>query len=82
MKGFWKGFGKVREAQILDFRTFFDVFSMSFFKRDSEGEKLGHISLPPFDVGSAVTPLLGRGKERGAITADQIFAKNVEMGQL
>ena len=31
--GFW-------EAKILDFRTFFDVFSMSFFKRASEDEKI------------------------------------------
>ena len=31
--------GGVWEAKILDFRTFFDVFSMSFFKRGSEGEK-------------------------------------------
>ena len=31
--GFW-------EAKILDFRTFFDVFSISFFKRGSEGEKI------------------------------------------
>ena len=29
-----------REAEILDFRTFFDVFSMSFFKRASEDEKI------------------------------------------
>mgnify|MGYP001337741063 CR=1 FL=1 len=28
------------EAKILDFRTFFDVFSMSFFKRGSEGQKI------------------------------------------
>ena len=32
-----EGFG---EAKILDFRTFFDVFSISFFKRGSEGEKI------------------------------------------
>ena len=31
--GFW-------EAKILDFRIFFDVFSMSFFDRNSEGEKI------------------------------------------
>ena len=30
---FWK-------AKIFDFRTFFNVFSMSFFKRGSEGEKI------------------------------------------
>ena len=32
--------GRVWEAKIIDFRTFFDVFSMSFFKRASEGEKI------------------------------------------
>ena len=32
--------GGVWEPKILDFRTFFDVFSMSFFKRASEGEKI------------------------------------------
>ena len=32
--------GGVWEAEILDFRNFFDIFSMSFFKRSSEGEKI------------------------------------------
>ena len=32
--------GWFREAKILDFRTFFDVFSKSFLKRVSEGEKI------------------------------------------
>ena len=34
--------GRFGEAKILDFRTFFDVLSMSFFKRASEGGKIGH----------------------------------------
>ena len=37
---FGKVLGGVREAKILDFRIFFDVFSMSFFKRASEDEKI------------------------------------------
>ena len=37
---FGRALGGVWEAQILDFRIFFDVFSMSFFKRGSEGEKI------------------------------------------
>ena len=39
-EAFCKDFGKILEAKILDFRIFFDVFSMSFFKRASEGEKI------------------------------------------
>ena len=37
---FGRVLGGVWEAKILNFRTFFDVFSMSFFKRASEGEKI------------------------------------------
>ena len=39
-EAFWKDFGRVLESKILDFCIFFDVFSMSFFKRASEGEKI------------------------------------------
>ena len=35
--GFWEGFG---EAKILDFRTFFDVFSKHFFNIFLEGQKI------------------------------------------
>ena len=41
---FWKDLGRVLggvwEPKILDFRVFFGVFLMSFFKRGSEGEKI------------------------------------------
>ena len=41
---FWVALGRVLEgvweAQIHDFRSFFDVFSMLFFKRASEGQKI------------------------------------------
>jgi len=37
---FERVWGGVGEAKILDFRTFFDVFSTSFLKRVSEGEKI------------------------------------------
>ena len=40
---FWKGFGRVLggfwEAKILDFRTFFAVFSMQNFECNLEGQK-------------------------------------------
>ena len=36
---FCKDFGRVLEAKILDFRIFFDVFSMSFYRRSWKGEK-------------------------------------------
>ena len=42
---FGRVLGRVWEAKILDFRTFFDVFSMSFFKRASEGEKIEQKSM-------------------------------------
>ena len=35
--GFWEGFGRPKSSI---FAFFFDVFSMSFFKRGSEGEKI------------------------------------------
>ena len=38
---FGKVLGRVWEAKILNFRTFFDVLAMSFFERDSKGEKNG-----------------------------------------
>ena len=41
LNGFGTGFGRGLETKIHDFRTFFDVFSMSFFERASEGEKIG-----------------------------------------
>ena len=37
---FGRVLGRFWETKILDFRIFFDVFSMSFFKRGSEGEKI------------------------------------------
>ena len=37
---FGRVLGGVWEAKIHDFRTFFDVFSMLFFKRDAEGEQI------------------------------------------
>ena len=41
---FWKDFGRVLggvwEAKILDFRTFFDVFSKSFSQHAWEGQKI------------------------------------------
>ena len=40
LDGFWEGFGRGLGGQNPDFRTFFDVFSMSFFERGSEGEKI------------------------------------------
>ena len=38
--GFWKIWGGLWKAKILDFRIFFNVFSMSFFECDSGGEKI------------------------------------------
>ena len=39
-KVFYEVLGGFWEAKILNFRIFFDVFSMSFFKHDSEGPKI------------------------------------------
>ena len=39
-EAFCKDFGRGLEAKILDFRIFFDVFSKSFLKRASEGQKI------------------------------------------
>ena len=37
---FGRVLGGVWEAKIIDFRTFFDVFSMLFFERISEEQKI------------------------------------------
>ena len=37
---FGRVLGRVWEAKILNFRIFFDVFSMSFFERGSEEQKI------------------------------------------
>ena len=81
LEGFW-------EAKILNFRTFFDVFSMSFFKRGSEGQKIKKKcekthTFPLFGLGFAVVPpLLGKEKDRGKNTTGRVARKNVEIGQL
>ena len=79
--GFW-------EAKILDFRTFFDVFSMSFFERGSEGEKIGQDEptrrrMNKFGGGFR-HPWSSWGKERIGVsnTSDRIARKNVKIGQL
>ena len=36
--------GRVWEAKIVNFRTFFDVLARSFFERDSKGEKTAEMS--------------------------------------
>ena len=60
--GVWEGFW---EAKILDFRTFFDVFSKSFLKCVSEGEKKKQ-TFPLFGVGFAVYgTCLGRDCREG-----------------
>ena len=59
-EAFGKGFGRVWgwfwEAQIHNFRIFFDVFSMLISKRGSKGEKNG-----PRREKMAVGPLVGSG---------------------
>ena len=79
------GFG---EAKIIDFHIFFDVFSMSFLKRGSEGEKIDQKceknKLFRF-LASGLRWSPGRwGKERIGVsnTSDRTARKNVEMGQL
>ena len=80
---FGRVLGGVWEAKILDFRTFFDGFSMSFFKRASEGEKIEKKcekkqTFPLFGVGFAVVPRpVGKGKDRGKNTSGRIARKNV-----
>ena len=83
--GFW-------EAKILDFRTFFDVFSISFFKRGSEGEKIDQkcekTKLFRFLASGLRWSPASWGKERiGERTLqtelrERTARKNVEIGQL
>ena len=93
---FWKDFGRVLggvwEAKILDFRTFFDVFSISFFKRGSEGEKIDQkcekTKLFRFLASGLRWSPGSWGKERIGERTLQIelrertARKNVEIGQL
>ena len=74
---FGRVLGGVWEAKILDFRVFFDVFSMSFSKSVSEEQKNRPkrpnkrrwlIFWAWFPV---IPPLLGREKERGSRAADK-----------
>ena len=87
--GFWEGFGRPKS---IIFAFFFDVFSMSFFKRASEGEKI-HQNAPTrhrrqkFWAGLRCTGA-SWGKERIGVRTLQIellkriARKNVEIGQL
>ena len=85
---FGRVLGGVWEAKILDFRTFFDVFSMSFFKRASEGEKIEKKceKTKLFRIlASGLRWSPGSwGKERIGVsnTSDRDARKNVEIGQL
>ena len=40
LEGFWQDFGRVWETQILDFSSFFDVFSKQNLKRVSDRQKI------------------------------------------
>ena len=44
LEGFWEGlgkhFGSILESQIIDFRIFFDIFSMQNFECNLEGQKI------------------------------------------
>ena len=83
--GFW-------EVKIVDFRIFFDVFSMSFFKRGSEGEKIDQkcekTKLFRFLASGLRWSPGSWGKERIGERTLQIelrertARKNVEIGQL
>ena len=84
--------GRVWEAKILNFRIFFVVFSMSFFKRASEGEKIEKKceknKLFRFLASGLRWSPPSWGKERiGERTLqielrERIARKNVEIGQL
>ena len=72
----------VWDAKILDFRTFFDVFSMSFFKRASEDEKIDQNEptrrrRQKFWAGLRCTgPSWGENIERGT----RIFPSHLQQG--
>ena len=67
---FGKVLGRFWEAKILDFRTFFDVFSKHFFKIFLEGQKIKKKSPTREHTGDFGTGLRnerppGREEERG-----------------
>ena len=69
-EAFWTDFGRFREAENLDFRTFFDVFSKSFLKRAWEEEKIdprGPVEGvgPNFGPGFRLSPPSWGEKKRG-----------------